>query len=608
MKVYCLNNDNKLFTEIVDNFNKYDVIVENFVCNFIPQKKIRRTGVDNVILENHLQLLKFLKTEKSSDYYLILENNVTIVKDFNLSDIVKSIPLECDVLYMGGMNHYHSPLKVDDTFYRCIYSFNAHAYIVKASFIDTIIEYVELRECEIDVIYAKMQENSIGKWYGLIDDVIIQKSKSFITKVEGSKLVNDSVVSELKMKIDDSLNERIISELYVNILKRGVDETGLKHYLNDKSLNRQKLTDILKNCIEYKLQNHIFEYDNTIDCTFMCGIQEGDGLGKLGLRYFIESREICNSNIHVRGFIDDVDNRSWINTVYENYNNKIGRNILSMNPDIEFPDYKGIKKWRYHMFEADTLPEFWSDKFKAENLSGIFVPSDFCKKIFEKSLPDIPIYTIPHGIDAENIKYNKFKDNLFTFGLTSQLEERKNHSLLISAFKIAFPENDKVRLKIHGRWGHLESKIASECEDDYRIDFLCEKLNTDNYEKWWKQLDCYVLCSAGEGYSFTPREALIRKIPTIISSWGAHEDLVKLGCVDFIDPVGFEPAYKYIFAQKTYGNHAVYSVDDLANKMLDVYNNFELAKKKAEIGNSWIRKNETWKKHTATMLEIMNRD
>lgn len=46
--------------------------------------------------------------------------------------------------------------------------------IVKRSFIPTIIKELVKFDCVNDVKYAQMQGEGIGKWYGLINDAIIQ--------------------------------------------------------------------------------------------------------------------------------------------------------------------------------------------------------------------------------------------------------------------------------------------------------------------------------------------------------------------------------------------------------------------------------------------------
>jgi hypothetical protein len=78
---------------------------------------------------------------------------------------------------------------IDDMFYKAKFTFNAHALLVKKSFILNIIDELEKREFENDVIFAYMQSKGIGNWYGLIEDSIIQHgkyNKSFITTLSES--------------------------------------------------------------------------------------------------------------------------------------------------------------------------------------------------------------------------------------------------------------------------------------------------------------------------------------------------------------------------------------------------------------------------------------
>lgn len=395
----------------------------------------------------------------------------------------------------------------------------------------------------------------------------------------------------------------------------------LNDYENDnlKIVNKKELERFSYNSVMGLYLKHINEIFNplqirkkefpvniNIDLTITTGIQEGDGLGKNGYGFIkaINGKPINYIVKDINGGDIDED----VLKTYANPPSMYGRNILETSIPMTPQDFgilnyadSNIKLWRYSVFEATELPQWWIKYLTNEKLSGIFVPSEFCKRVFDKSGLNIPIHVATSGVETNGVETNKFNDDVFTFAITAQAEERKNHLQLIEAFKMAFPTNQKVRLKVHARWGHLCDAIERVCKTDSRIEFIKGKMPLPEFHEWWKDIDCYVLCSSGEGFSMTPRESLIREIPTLISSWGAHETLVNAGVVEYVDPVELVPSYKHIFNHNSnnpgyIGEHASYSTTDITNKLLYVYDNFDAAREKAVAGRKWVMENETWEK------------
>jgi hypothetical protein len=208
IKSYCINLVNKhhKFEKIKSELSKINIFLNRFVVEkHRLTKRILREGVNeksNQILESHLKLLKHLESI-DQPCFIIFEDDIKVIRDIDVDEIISSAPKDWDVIYLGGMNHYHTPKIIDHKFYKCKFSFNAHAFIVKKEFIPKMIEHLEKRECENDVIFAYMQYNSIGNWYGLIEDAIIQDgvdNPTFITTYKkNTKLINLNDVKEIKL-------------------------------------------------------------------------------------------------------------------------------------------------------------------------------------------------------------------------------------------------------------------------------------------------------------------------------------------------------------------------------------------------------------------------
>lgn len=221
IKSYCINLVNKhhKFEKIKSELSKINIYPNRFgVGKHNLTKRILREGVNekyNQILESHLKLLKHLESI-DQPCFIIFEDDIKVIRDIDVDEIISSAPKDWDVIYLGGMNHYHTPKIIDHKFYKCKFSFNAHAFIVKKEFIHKMIEYLEKREYENDVIFAYMQLKGIGNWYGLIEDAIIQngiESPTFITTYPINKKV-------LEMK-----NAKVIKP-YNKIFQIGFNKCG----------------------------------------------------------------------------------------------------------------------------------------------------------------------------------------------------------------------------------------------------------------------------------------------------------------------------------------------------------------------------------------------
>lgn len=203
---YCINLRDKeyKFINVLNELYRLSIFPNRFVVEkHNLTKRILREGVNeksNQILESHLKLLKYLESI-DQPCFIVFEDDIKVIRDINVDEIISSAPKDWDVIYLGGMNHHHVPKIIDNKFYRCKFSFNAHAFIVKKEFVPKMIEHLEKREYESDVILAYMQ--SIGNWYGLIEDAIIQDGvespTSITTYKKNDKVINLNNVKEIKL-------------------------------------------------------------------------------------------------------------------------------------------------------------------------------------------------------------------------------------------------------------------------------------------------------------------------------------------------------------------------------------------------------------------------
>jgi hypothetical protein len=272
---YCINLINKeyKFEETKKELSNVNIDVIRFGVTYDIKPMIKRRGVkpsQSVILNTHLELMKHL-LELNSDYFLILEDDIMILNKFNINEVIKSAPKDWGVIYLGGMNHFTSPHIIDSSFYKSAYSFNAHSYIVKKDFLPTLIKRVEQRDCELDVIFAKMQSNNIGNWYGTIEDYIIQHgrySHTIITTFKNTTKIKDlkSNIILKQITIPSILSKR---EIFEDICKKQLK------YLDNNYPDIDKKSKLKSVIVESRCGEYIeFTIKNTIK-------RLGDGWGHI---------------------------------------------------------------------------------------------------------------------------------------------------------------------------------------------------------------------------------------------------------------------------------------------------------------------------------------
>tara|TARA_R110000868_G_scaffold378996_1_gene644668 strand:- start:314 stop:2431 length:2118 start_codon:yes stop_codon:yes gene_type:complete len=267
---YCINLHDKehKFTNILNELGRLSIYPNRFVVEKQNlTKRILREGVNekyNQILESHLKLLKHLESI-DQPYFIIFEDDIKVIRDIDINEIISSAPKDWDVIYLGGMNHHHTPKIIDNQFYKCKFSFNAHALIVKKEFVPKMIEYLEKREYENDVIFAYMQSNSVGNWYGLIEDAIIQDGVDSPTLITTYKK-NVKVINLNNVKVIKPYNKIFqigFNKCGTTSLHQMFIESGLKSVHWDGGKIAKKIDSNIKQ--SKSPLNGVNEYDCYID-------------------------------------------------------------------------------------------------------------------------------------------------------------------------------------------------------------------------------------------------------------------------------------------------------------------------------------------------------
>ncbi len=192
----------------------------------------------------------------------------------------------------------------------------------------------------------------------------------------------------------------------------------------------------------------------------------------------------------------------------------------------------------YSVLETSRAPQHWVERFN-QYFDAIVVADQFLVQAYQDSGITTPIFVLPHGFGLEQCLQQPQKQAFhepFVFGMSGAFHQaRKNPELLVKAFVRAFGDRPDVKLRIHtkGPWTSFCDSLAELIKHTNASNITFEQafMSEGEYVDFLKSLDCYVLVSAGEGYSITPREAMALGIPCILSDTTAHTTICKSGYV-----------------------------------------------------------------------------
>ncbi len=246
----------------------------------------------------------------------------------------------------------------------------------------------------------------------------------------------------------------------------------------------------------------------------------------------------------------------------------------------------------YSMLESTRIPQEWVIQLNLY-YDAVAVPDEFLVEAYRKSGVTIPIFVVPLGLDLDSLLQSPLKQargDKMVFANLSSCLDRKNHITLIRAFAKVLGNKEDAILRINCRNGDEEARKAVieeikkvNCSNIY---FTELSLMRDAYEKLFKNVDCYVSLSKGEGFSIQPREAMALGIPVIATNNTGQSTICKSGLVKTIESPIMETCY-YFGRDLPTGHRFNCTVEDAANAIEDVYKNYDSYLSKAPNARKW---------------------
>ena len=195
--------------------------------------------------------------------------------------------------------------------------------------------------------------------------------------------------------------------------------------------------------------------------------------------------------------------------------------------------------------------------YTVNNASRFIAVSNYLKdKIIEITKHKFNILVIPN-IVSNIFKYEPYtyQNTIFVFCSVSNLIPNKKVDLLIKSFYKCFSNNKNVYLKIAG--DGIETPKLLKMINDFGLSdriILLGQIDRNSVLKLYKTSNVFVMLSQSETFGVVYAESLMCGLPTIGTHNGGADDI--LDC---------------------YGGYLceVDNIDDISNKMIDVYNNYK---------------------------------
>jgi len=225
---------------------------------------------------------------------------------------------------------------------------------------------------------------------------------------------------------------------------------------------------------------------------------------------------------------------------------------------------------------------------KLDGVHSVMTPSIFSKQSLEKGT-SLEIHLVPHGVDSSLFKPGDAPSS-FTFLFVGEDIWRKNLDGLVLAFKKEFT-GEPVSLLIKSNVDRFSEK---------QISVLTEKVPFAVMPEIYRSASCFVSQTRGEGFCLPALEAVSSGLPVIMPEAGAH--------TEFLNQSLFEVEIEGEIKDPGTGlRYLEPSLLSLREKMREVYEEYEAARKRALKEREKLVKEYTWERAALLIGALVSR-
>jgi hypothetical protein len=199
-------------------------------------------------------------------------------------------------------------------------------------------------------------------------------------------------------------------------------------------------------------------------------------------------------------------------------------NLPWHNNPRELIKASGLPLLVYTMYESTRLPSGWV-RWLNKHADVIAVPTQWCKDVFIASGVEKPIAILSLGIDPEEMPYavkDSREDSEYVFlwqGVAYDPKGRKGVDVVVDAFKQLVADglipNARLVLKYRPNEGIRFDGVDLPC----RITHLQKVFTREEMLNLYKNVDCCINPTRGEGFGFIPLEQMAMGKPVMVTDW-----------------------------------------------------------------------------------------
>ena len=163
----------------------------------------------------------------------------------------------------------------------------------------------------------------------------------------------------------------------------------------------------------------------------------------------------------------------------------------------------------------------------------------------------------------------------------------------------AFGSSEDVRLVIKTRKDGMLG-IDTDSFNDWDSRISVWKEDVADVADVYREADCYVFPSSGEGWGMPPREAAMMGLPVITTNWSG----LSVGIEHWALPItNYEMMPSMLKTKDAFW--AVPDTHEVAQKMRWCYEHQDDAKAFGLSASQWLRENQTWKHSAQQIIDLL---
>jgi glycosyltransferase involved in cell wall biosynthesis len=175
-------------------------------------------------------------------------------------------------------------------------------------------------------------------------------------------------------------------------------------------------------------------------------------------------------------------------------------------------------KHRMYMTVCETETVHPDYGILVDRYRTLYVPSEFCKKVFERQFPHGEFKVLRHAVAKPEYSLAPDDGPYVFYTIGNMADPRKNIKMLLEAF---------VRLEVP----NVRLLLKATCRTPYNVRLpgvhVLNDLMTDKeLDMIHRSAHCYVNCSHSEGVGMGAVEAAVRDKPVILTDYGGLKEYV----------------------------------------------------------------------------------